>query len=220
MNKSETLKAFSDAFAKFQGEVKNPPKSANNPFFKSKYTTLDVLIDTAKPILQKNGLSYFQSCSGDGASIMVTTLLMHSSGEWVESDPLTLKADKPTAQGAGSAITYARRYALAAALGLASDEDDDGNAATGNKKVSFDPPEQPEKTDSPKCSKEQVKELFLEANNKKSKTPGFDFVKTLESMLSEGRITTKYPYADQAQKIINWTIEDYKTIKTELELPF
>jgi hypothetical protein len=147
MNKSESIKNFADAMAKFQGEVKNPPKSADNPFFKSKYTTLDVLIDTAKPLLQKNGLSYLQSCSGDGQNIIVTTLLMHSSGEWVESDPLTLKADKATAQGAGSAITYARRYALAAALGLASDEDDDGNGAEGNgNKKSQKPTQQPNNT--------------------------------------------------------------------------
>ena len=134
MNKSESLKNFAAAMCSFQGEVKNPPKSADNPFFKSKYTTLDVLIDTAKPLLQKNGLSYLQSCSGDGSNIIVTTLLMHNSGEWIESDPLTLKADKATAQGAGSAITYGRRYALAAALGLASDEDDDGNGAEPPKK--------------------------------------------------------------------------------------
>jgi hypothetical protein len=134
VNKSESIKNFADAMVKFQGEVKNPPKSADNPFFKSKYTPLDVLIDTAKPLLLKHGLSYMQSCSGDGSNITVTTLLMHSSGEWIESDPLTLKADKATAQGAGSAITYGRRYALAAALGLASDEDDDGNGAESNDK--------------------------------------------------------------------------------------
>jgi len=133
MNKSESIKNISTALSKFQGEVKNPPKSANNPFFKSKYTTLDVLVDTAKPILQSNGLSYIQSCGGDGSNVSLTTLLMHSSGEWIESDALVLKADKQTAQGAGSAITYARRYALAAMLGLASDEDDDGNDASGNK---------------------------------------------------------------------------------------
>ena len=133
MNKSESIKNISTALSKFQGEVKNPPKSANNPFFKSKYTTLDVLVDTAKPLLQSNGLSYIQSCGGDGANVSLTTLLMHSSGEWIESDALVLKADKQTAQGAGSAITYARRYALAAMLGLASDEDDDGNDASGNK---------------------------------------------------------------------------------------
>ena len=115
--------------------------------FSKASTPLDVLIDTAKPLLNKNGLSYIQSCSGDGQNITVTTLLMHSSGEWVETDPLTLKADKPTAQGAGSAITYGRRYALAAALGLASDEDDDGNHAS---KPPQKPQEQPKKIDATK----------------------------------------------------------------------
>lgn len=150
MNKSESIKAFAEALAKFQGEVKNPPKSADNPFFKSKYTPLDVMIDTAKPLLNKHGLSYIQSCSGDGQNITVTTLLMHSSGEWVETDPLTLKADKATAQGAGSAITYGRRYALSAALGLASDEDDDGNGAEPKKPPK---PEPPKKIDDTKAQK-------------------------------------------------------------------
>jgi hypothetical protein len=152
MNKSESIKNFAAAMATFQGEVKNPPKSADNPFYKSKYTTLDVLIDTAKPLLKSNGLSFIQSCSGDGVNIIVTTLLMHNSGEWVESDPLTLRADKATAQGAGSAITYARRYALAAALGLASDEDDDGNQAetTANKpKQEQKKPKEDKPTDKP-----------------------------------------------------------------------
>ena len=152
MNKSESIKNFASALSKFQGEVRNPPKSADNPFFKSKYTPLDVLIDAAKPVLAANGISYMQSCSGDGMNITVTTLLMHNSGEWVESDPLTLKADKATAQGAGSAITYARRYALAAVLGLASDEDDDGNGASQNKK-----PEQKKEDQKPGPNQSQFK---------------------------------------------------------------
>jgi hypothetical protein len=141
MQKSESIKNLAAALSAFQGKVTNPPKSADNPFFKSKYTPLDTLVDTAKPILKENGLSYIQSCDGDGLNISVTTLLMHSSGEWVEIGPLTLKADKQTAQGAGSAITYARRYSLAAALGLASDEDDDGNAASNNDKKGSNKPQ-------------------------------------------------------------------------------
>ena len=134
LNKSESIKNLAVALAKFQGEVRNAPKSANNPFFKSKYTPLDVVVDHIRPILEKNGLSYIQSCGGDGALVTVTTLILHESGEWIELEPLALKADKVTAQGAGSAITYARRYALTAAFGIASDEDDDGNAASGNGK--------------------------------------------------------------------------------------
>ena len=74
------------------------------------------MIDTAKPLLNKHGLSYIQSCSGDGQNITVTTLLMHSSGEWVETDPLTLKADKGNGTGGRKCYTYGRRYALSAAL--------------------------------------------------------------------------------------------------------
>lgn len=233
MNKSDSIKNFADAMCKFQGEVKNPPKSANNPFFKSKYTPLDVLIDQAKPLLEKNGLSYIQSCSGDGSNIVVVTLLMHSSGEWVESDPLTLKADKATAQGAGSAITYARRYALAANLGLASDEDDDGNGAEGNKK-----PNKPQETEKvintpssqnklpedgialTKCTKVQITELFKLSNERKAKFPIFNFKTLLTTMFNNGRISTQYTYSDREQTKINWTTEDYSSIKDELLLPF
>ena len=129
MQKSESIESLAVALAEFQGEVKNPTKTGFNPGYKSHYVTLDGLVEAAKPYLQKHGLSYIQSCGGDGESIEVTTMLMHKSGQWIESDPLVLKADKATAQGAGSAITYARRYALASMLGLASDEDDDGNGA-------------------------------------------------------------------------------------------
>jgi len=211
MNKSESIKNFADAMCKFQGEVKNPPKSASNPFFKSKYTPLDVLIDQAKPVLEKNGLSYIQSCSGDGSNIIVTTLLMHNSGEWVESDPLTLKADKATAQGAGSAITYARRYALAANLGLASDEDDDGNGAEGNNKKPPSKPqtEQTNTTTPPQQNKppEAVTDIITEGQARrlfaisKGNTEG---VKT---------IVTKYGYT--STKDIKKT--DYEKIVAEVE---
>lgn len=133
MNKSESISNLAMALCKFQGEIENPKNTANNPFFKSKYAPLSEVINTARPILFNNGLSILQSPSGDGEHIIITTLLMHSSGEWIEGEPLILKADKPTAQGAGSAITYGRRYALTAILGIASEEDDDGNSATGNK---------------------------------------------------------------------------------------
>lgn len=125
---SEGIKGIAAALVSFQGEVKSPTKTGVNPHFGSHYVTLDGLVDAIKPVLAKNGLAFMQSCSGDGGLIVVTTLLLHNSGEWLESDPLTIKADKATPQGAGSAITYARRYALSAFLGLASDEDDDASS--------------------------------------------------------------------------------------------
>ena len=130
MNKSESIKELATALAKFQSEVKDPAKDSDNPFFKSKYVELDGLLAAVRPVLSKNGLSFIQSPGGDGQNITITTLLMHSSGEWIEFEPLTLKAAKTDPQGAGSAITYARRYALSAILGVAWDADDDGNKAS------------------------------------------------------------------------------------------
>jgi hypothetical protein len=135
VNKSESIANLAQALCLFQGEVSNPKNSATNPFFKCKYAPLSEVINTTKPILSKHGLSVLQSPSGDGEHIIVTTLLMHSSGEWIEGEPLILKADKITAQGAGSAITYGRRYAMSAILGISSEDDDDGNHATGNKEL-------------------------------------------------------------------------------------
>jgi hypothetical protein len=133
MQKSESIAELAKALASFQAEVKNPPNTADNPFYKSKYAPLQDVLNVVRPLLSKHGLSILQIPSSDGETVSVTTLLMHSSGEWIQTDPLVLKTDKPTAQGAGSAITYARRYSLSAVLGISSEDDDDGNIATGTK---------------------------------------------------------------------------------------
>lgn len=130
MNRSESIAKLAQALCLFQGEITNPKNIANNPFFKSKYSPLSEVINVTRPVLAKHGLSVLQSPSGDGEHITITTLLMHSSGEWIEADPLVLKADKVTAQGAGSAISYGRRYSLSAVLGISSEEDDDGSHET------------------------------------------------------------------------------------------
>lgn len=130
MNKSESIKNIADALSKFQGEIENPKNTADNPFFKSKYAPLQEVLNIVRPKLAKYGLSILQWPSGDGERIIINSLLMHSSGEWIEMEPLILKAEKATAQGAGSAITYGRRYALSAILGISSEDDDDGSQAS------------------------------------------------------------------------------------------
>jgi len=132
MKKSESIANIATALCDFQGEITNPKNTQANPFFKSSYSPLSEVINTTRPILAKHGLSVLQSPSGDGEHIIITTLLMHISGEWIEADPLVLKADKITAQGAGSAISYGRRYSLSAILGISSEMEDDGNHASGN----------------------------------------------------------------------------------------
>lgn len=136
MKRSESIANIAAALCKFQSECPAPKKTAENPHFKSKYSPLEEIISTIKPHLAKNGLSFFQSTTTEGDNICVTTLVLHASGEYIESEPLKLPMGKVTAQGAGSAVTYARRYSLCAALGIVAEDDDDGNAAAEQPKAS------------------------------------------------------------------------------------
>ena len=164
MNKSESITNLAKALASFQNEVQNPKNTADNPFFKSKYAPLNDVLNLVRPLLSKHGLSVLQSPSGNGADIIISSILMHSSGEWIEPDPLVLKADKATAQGAGSAITYGRRYSISAMLGISSEDDDDGNHAT-QPKGQQPPPQAPNKPTTTKLSDKQVNRAYAIAKD-------------------------------------------------------
>lgn len=127
MNKSESITNLAKSLCKFQNEVTNPKNTALNPFYKSKYSPLSDVLNLVRPILSKYGLSILQSPSGNATDIVITTFLLHESGEWIEFEPLLLRVEKPTPQGVGSAISYGRRYALSAILGISSEDDDDAN---------------------------------------------------------------------------------------------
>ena len=125
MQTSESVKEIALALAKFQANVGNVTKDSTNPFFKSKYASLESVISTVRPVLASYSLSFSQFPDEDG----LTTILLHSSGEWMMSHAKLIIKDQ-TPQGHGSAITYLRRYALSAVLGIATEDDDDGNAAS------------------------------------------------------------------------------------------
>lgn len=126
MNKSDSIKNLAAALCKFQGEVQKIKKTETNPFFKSKYASLADILDVIRQPLVDNGLAFVQFPTGEHN---LSTMLMHSSGEWIE-DTYSMTPAKNDPQGLGSVITYQRRYALGAVLGLNIDEDDDGNKAT------------------------------------------------------------------------------------------
>lgn len=130
MEHSESIAKLAAALMVFQSEVKDPARDGENPHFRSKYVQIDGLLAAVRPILAQHGLSVVQSTGGDGQNVTITTMILHTSGEWLKTDALTLRAQQATPQGAGSAITYGRRYSLSAALGVAWDDDDDGNAAS------------------------------------------------------------------------------------------
>jgi hypothetical protein len=123
---SAEIKELATALAKAQADIKPAVKSSDNPFFKSKYADLAAVVEACKDALSKNGFSYVQSIQGD---TLVTTLL-HSSGQWMRS-VAAIKPVKSDPQSFGSAVTYMRRYSLAAIVGVCT-EDDDGNAASGS----------------------------------------------------------------------------------------
>lgn len=135
MNKSESIKSLAVAMCKAQAEMGGAHKGANNPFFKSRYADLSAVVQAVKEPFANNGLSYVQFPIEQGGRIGVETILMHDSGEYL-SNEFTVQLSKQDAQGAGSAITYCRRYALQAIAGIPS-EDDDGNSASQNKAVTF-----------------------------------------------------------------------------------
>lgn len=133
MKTSEQINEIAEALAAAQSEIQNPSKSAENPFFKSKYADLAEVLSVVRPAFSKNGLSVVQMPyrSDDGA-IGVTTMISHKSGQWMRGSlELPLQVAKNINQDAGGTITYLRRYALAAAAGVAQ-EDADGNIGEKN----------------------------------------------------------------------------------------
>ncbi len=125
---SENVNEIAGALAMAQGEVENASKNAANPHFKSRYADLAEVLNTVRPALAKYGICVVQSPSLDGDIASVTTVLAHKSGQWFRG-VASARIGKTDPQGVGSAITYLRRYSLAAVVGIAQ-EDDDANAAS------------------------------------------------------------------------------------------
>lgn len=138
MKTSETTTAILKTLIQVQGQLPSFKKDATNPFHKNKYLTLYELMDGLRPLLTKQGLVLSQGSRDtqvlDDNSMAITmfTRLWHvQSGEWVESE-LVMPLSQSSAQGAGSASTYGRRYTLSALLGIVADDDDDGQSASAS----------------------------------------------------------------------------------------
>lgn len=143
MKTSEQINEIAEAMSKAQGQMQPADLEGSNPHFKSKYVTLASVWNAIRKPLTDNGLSVFQDVTTSERSVSVETKIVHKSGQWMEFGPLLMPVGKQDAQGFGSSITYAKRYALCASLGVVGDEDDDGNEAcdvkTGEVKSSLTP---------------------------------------------------------------------------------
>jgi len=127
MKTSESIEHLSTALAAAQGALKNPPKNKINPHFKSAYVDLSDGLTAVRECFSKHGLVFIQGTSLMDGVIVLNTRIAHKSGQWIESDYPVGGFGKP--QEMGSAMTYARRYALFSMVGVAGEDDDDGNAA-------------------------------------------------------------------------------------------
>jgi hypothetical protein len=129
MTKSESIKELAAALVKAQAKIEGATKDKTNPHFKSKYADLSSVVEAIKKPATDNGLTWTQVMHPAENAAAVETIIMHSSGEWLSCGVISVPVSKQDAQGYGSALTYARRYSLSAAFGVAP-EDDDGNAAS------------------------------------------------------------------------------------------
>lgn len=162
MNKSEQINELAEALVKAQGEFPAVPKTGENPYFKSRYVTLDSIISAIKGPLSKNGIAYTQLISSAENGHILTTMLVHTSGQWISSTALigTGHGAKNEMQALGSRLTYMKRYALSAMLGIAGGEDDDGNGSAGVQGKSHREQPEKKKPEQPQKKPATMKELW------------------------------------------------------------
>ena len=134
------MKSISSAFVRAQKEFSPALKTSSNPHYKSKYAELAACVEAVLDALNNNGIALMQLTHETDSGVMVETTFIHESGEVLSGGKLHVPAPKQDPQGYGSALSYARRYSLMAACGIAP-EDDDGNAASkGSPRATPDSP--------------------------------------------------------------------------------
>lgn len=191
METSETRAELFKAFANFKKKLKQPLKDANNPFFKSKYVPLENVVQVVDEAMIDTGLSYIQEIEDlEEGYLRVDTIVLHESGEYMVIKGSKVKPVKNDPQSAGSATTYARRYSLSTAFGIASDPDDDGNGASQQAKNNQQPKSQPK----PELTPEQKVVANIDWVNKKYK-PEIELIKSWQEMEHEQALKAIKEYA-------------------------
>jgi ERF superfamily len=163
MRMSEKIDKVSEAIVKAQAGVKAPPLDSVNPHYGNRYASLAAVREAVLPAFHAHGLALIQSPGAGEKGPSLTTLILHTSGQWIEFEPIVLPVQRPDAQGHGSALTYARRYALLAIAGAVADEDDDG--AEASRQAAPARPRQGAVSAPPPASQEQIarlEQLFID----------------------------------------------------------
>lgn len=214
MKTSDQINELAGALAKAQGQISPAPKDRENPFFKSHYSTLASCWEACRDALAENGLAVVQPAHEVEHGVVVTTRLIHSSGQWIEDDLLMPVRKADDAQAFGSAYTYGRRYGLCGMVGIVPESDDDGNSAAdaGNKshnerKPARKPDPPPGMTTGDKiptpAKKPSAKRTFAEVL---AEATGFEDLKTLLTQIDkkDADLAEKVPmYRDTYRKILD-----------------
>lgn len=188
MKTSTDTKQIIGAMLKAQKDITNAIMDGNNPHFKSKYATLESVIDSIKEPLEKNGLLVRQTMNLENTLI---TTVYHESGEFMQSE-VKLMLGRQDMQQLGSAITYARRYSLAAMFNI-TQEDDDGNAA---------------KDDGKKSKSQQIDDLKNKNNKPEQLGKHIDEVNKVQALL-ENPSEFVFPVGKfLGKKLIEMSVED------------
>lgn len=166
---TENIADLAAALCKAQGEIEAADKDSENPHFKSRYADLASIISAVRGPLSRNGLCFTQSPSTAGSLVTVETTIWHQTGQYLKGY-LTICCNDSRPQSIGSGISYAKRYALQSMLGVASEDDDDGNAAQGK-------PAQPTRV------------AFTGGDNPNTKLPGH--AHHVESMIRQMGVKTR-----------------------------
>lgn len=183
---SPTLGALAKALAAAQAELEDAKKDSVNPHFKNRYSSLGSVRAELKKVLPRHGFATPQTTIPHGdAGVCVVTWLLHESGEWLCGE-LFIPVSKKDAQGFGSALSYARRYALAAIVGITSDEDDDAEQAV--KPTNGHAKPEPAKASKPESDAEEKK--FAEAFTSAKTTDAIAKVSAdVARSVQEGKLT-------------------------------
>lgn len=171
------MNELAKSLVKAQAEMSHAAKDSKNPHFKSAYSSLASVIDAVRPALSSNGLAFVQKLHTADGGVAVETVLIHESGQEMSCGTLFIPASKQDAQGYGSAISYAKRYSLQSALGIAS-EDDDGQSAVKSAPKPIEKPKSIELDNvvaqmASAVSYENLKDLFRDAWPKCNKDQQF-----------------------------------------------
>jgi hypothetical protein len=204
MNKSEAIGKLALALSKAQAEMGGAMRNSKNPFFKSEYADLESVWSACREPLSKNELAVIQTTEHGERGVTIVTTLAHSSGEWIESR-LNVKPVKDDPQALGSALSYGRRYALAAIVGIYQTDDD---AETAMSRASAKSAAKPVA----KVSPAQAKSLAtLIAKAKASVDQFLDYfgIEELEDLPASN--------LDRAQKMLDKKIKDNAALEKKLE---